>query len=231
MVRGSCRSWVSTRRAVAPASTGLNSRGTGTSPFTAAPPAGRAGGRGPRGRHRQREERRLQVGRAGLREDLRRRCLGQEPALAHEQQVVAPGGFVHHVAGHQQRCPVGGQAVKQRPQVAAQHRVKAHRRLVEDEQVGTAEQRDRQADAGELAAGERADQPPVQPAEVKPGDGRRDGLRQPTSAQPEHRPEVPQVLAQGQVRVDGGRLGRVPDAGRAAGDVRRAARARLPSRR
>ena len=43
------------------------------------------------------------------------------------------------------------------PQVAAQHRVEADGRLVEDEQVGVAEQRDGQAGAGALTAAEPPD--------------------------------------------------------------------------
>ena len=49
--------------------------------------------------------------------------------------------------------PVGGQPVEHLPQVTAQHRVQAHRRLVEDQQVRAAEQRDGKAHPGKLAAG------------------------------------------------------------------------------
>ena len=41
------------------------------------------------------------------------------PSLAREGQAAAPGGLARHVAGHQQRLPAGGQAVKERPQVPA----------------------------------------------------------------------------------------------------------------
>ena len=49
------------------------------------------------------------------------------------------------------------QPVEERPQVPAQHRVEADGRLVEDQQVGVAEQGDGEAGAAALAAAEVAD--------------------------------------------------------------------------
>ena len=55
------------------------------------------------------------------------------------------------------RGAVVGEPVEQRPQVAAQHRVEADGGLVEHQQVGAAEQGDREAGPGALAAAEPAD--------------------------------------------------------------------------
>ena len=64
------------------------------------------------------------------------RVVGDDRALAHEQQPVAALGLVHDVAGDEHRGAGVGEPVEQRPQVAAQHRVEADGRLVEHEQVG-----------------------------------------------------------------------------------------------
>ena len=105
----------------------------------------------------QGEERPLGVGRAGAREQLVERGVGEHRAAAQQDQPVAAGRLVHHVAGHQQAHAVAGEPVEQVPQVAAQHRVEPHGRLVEDQQVGPAEQRDRQRDPRALPAGQGAD--------------------------------------------------------------------------
>ena len=53
--------------------------------------------------------------------------------------------------------PAVGEPVEQRPEVLAQDRVEADRRLVEHQQVGRAEQRDGEAGPAALAAAEPAD--------------------------------------------------------------------------
>ena len=59
-----------------------------------------------------------------------------------------------------------GDPVEQRPQVLAEHRVEADGRLVEHQQLGRAEQRDGQAGAAALPAGEVADDLVAVAAEV-----------------------------------------------------------------
>ena len=54
-------------------------------------------------------------------------------------------------------APRVGEAVEELPEVAAEHRVEADGRLVEDEQLRVAEQRGRERDARALAAGEARD--------------------------------------------------------------------------
>ena len=63
------------------------------------------------------------------------------------------------MARDEQRRAAVGEAVEELPQVAAQQRIEPDRRLVEDEQVGLAEQRGRERDAGALAAGQPVDDP------------------------------------------------------------------------
>ena len=71
-----------------------------------------------------------------------------------QDQAVAPGGLVHDVARHEHGSPTGGQAPEELPEVASQHRVEAHGRLVEDEDLGITDERAGKADAGLLPAGE-----------------------------------------------------------------------------
>ncbi len=105
-----------------------------------------------------REERRLDVGR---RRPSRLISSGVPSAMiravAHQQQPVAALGLVHHVAGDEDRRPVVGEAVEQRPQVAAQHRVEARPWARRARAGRAAEQGDREAGPGALAAAEPAD--------------------------------------------------------------------------
>ena len=102
-------------------------------------------------------ERLLEVVRAGALAQLGGRAVGDDRALAHQQQPVAAVGLVHHVAGDQQRGAVGGEVVEESPEVAPQQRVEPDRRLVEHEQLRFAQQGTGERDAGALAAGEPAD--------------------------------------------------------------------------
>ena len=81
------------------------------------------------------QERLFQIVGAGGGADRVRGVVGDEVALADQQQPVAAAGLVHHVAGHEQRRAGRGQRVELLPQVVAQHRVLADGRLVEDEQL------------------------------------------------------------------------------------------------
>lgn len=70
---------------------------------------------------------------------------------------MAALGLVHDVGGDEERgAAFGGEGVEQLPQVAAQDRVEADGRFVQDEQVRGAEQGDGEGDTGALAAGEVA---------------------------------------------------------------------------
>ena len=134
-VRWSRRSWVSTRAATAAVIRGAH-----------AASARRAVGD-------EGQEGRLDVRGAGRLADLGRGVVGDDPPLAHQQQPVAAVGLVHDVAGDEDRGAAVGEPVEQLPEVAAQHGVEADGRLVEHQQVGVAEQRDREADAA--SAGRR----------------------------------------------------------------------------
>ena len=77
-------------------------------------------------------------------------------AVAHQQQVTAVVGFVHHVAGDQQRGPAAGEIGELLPEVCPQHGVQPHCRFVENQQLGLADQRARQRHPGALTTGEIA---------------------------------------------------------------------------
>ena len=109
----------------------------------------------PRGRGRPLRGR----GRRCASSSSRRRRVRDEPAVAHEDEVVGALRLVHDVARDEQRGAVVGEAAEGRPEVAAEHGVETDGRLVEDEQLGLAEQRGGERDAGALAAGERRRRP------------------------------------------------------------------------
>ena len=70
---------------------------------------------------------------------------------------MAALGLVHDVGGDEEGGAAGGgDVVEEVPEVAAQDRVEADRRFVEDEEFGGAEEGDREGDAAALAAGEVA---------------------------------------------------------------------------
>ena len=94
------------------------------------------------------------------------RRLREDPPIADQHELVAAIGLVHHVARDEQRRAGVREPAERAPEVAAKHRVETDRRLVEDEQVRPAEQRCRERHARALAAGERAHRPPRQPNEI-----------------------------------------------------------------
>ena len=87
-----------------------------------------------------------------------RREVGDDPAVTEEQQPVAAGRLVHHVARDEQRRAAVGELVEEVPEVAPEHRIEADRRLVEHEHVGLVEQRRGERDAGLLPAREAPDE-------------------------------------------------------------------------
>ena len=105
------------------------------------------------------EERAVEVVDAGPRPQLGRRRLREQPSLTEQKDGVAAVRLVHHVARYEQRHAALGEPVEQLPEIAAQHRIEADRRLVQHQQVGRAEQRRGQRHAGALSAGEPVRQP------------------------------------------------------------------------
>ena len=150
----------------------------------------------------EREERRFEVVGAGPLAAARPACRSATmPPSRMQQQPVAARGLVHDVAGDEQRRAVVGEPAESRPEVAPQHRVEADGRLVEHEQVGPAEQRGRERDACALAAGERARR------RCRRGSPRPTvsiALATAACGAPRTPREVAEVLAHGQVAVDGG---------------------------
>ena len=212
MVRGSRRSWVSTRAATAKVIRGASCRrlvstSARNAVSTSSAPA-------------------CCLIAAGV-------SVGQDRALAHQQQPVAALGLVHDVAGHEDGGAAVGELVEQLPQVAAQHRVEADGRLVEHQQVGLP------SSATARLARERW--PPLSRPTTRVGVRRRGRPRRSprsTSASrtAEHAGEEAQVLGDGEVVVHAGGLGDVADpvpqrraAGRLAED--HAPRRRSPAAR
>ncbi len=147
--------------------------------------------------------------------------LGEDAAFAHEEQLVAALGLVHDVGGDEDRGAAGGgDVVEEVPQVAAQDGVESDGGFVEDQELGGAEQGDGEGDAAALAAGEVAGEGAGAGGEVDVGDGAVHGVGAAGGGGPagvEDRGEVVEVLADGEVVVDGGRLGDVADAGAQVG--------------
>ena len=123
-VRGSRRSWVRTRAAVANVIRALTAAVL-----------------------REREKRLLDVAVAGARAELVRRLRGDDASAAHQHELVAALGLVHDVARDEQRRAAVGECVELRPELGAQHRVEADGRLVEDEHLRVAEKRRGEGDA------------------------------------------------------------------------------------
>jgi hypothetical protein len=103
--------------------------------------------------------------------------------------------------------------VKEAPEVAPQYGVEADGGFVEHEHVWSAEQGGGQRDSGLLAAGHGVDD---LVGERSQGD-RVDCLEHARAGHAQDAREVAQVLARGQVGVDGGCLGDVGDPGAEAG--------------
>ena len=145
---------------------------------------------------------------AGAGSDLGGRPTVEEPPAADEQELVAALGLVHDVARDEERRPVGRKPRERRPEVAPQERVEADRRLVENEQLGPSDERRRERDAGALAAREPAHDTAGIVAEAD----QLDDLVRLRVGRPDQAGEVPDVLSDREVVVDGRALRRVRDA-------------------
>ena len=85
-----------------------------------------------------------------------RGALGDDPAVGeHRQPVGQCLGLVEVVGGEQDRGALGGQRPDQVPELAAGLRVEPGRRLVEEEQLGAADDAERHVHPAALAAGQR----------------------------------------------------------------------------
>ena len=97
---------------------------------------------------------------AGALEQAGRGVVDEQAPVAEEQDPVAAPRLVHHVTAHEQRDASLGQAPEQLPEVGPEHRIEADGRLVEDEQLGLAEERHTEGDAAALASAQGPDEPP-----------------------------------------------------------------------
>jgi hypothetical protein len=104
----------------------------------------------------QRDERVLEVLVAGAPAQAPGRVGHEHLTVAHEQQPVAVARLLEAVARDEQRRALLGEPAEEPPELDAPDRVEPDRRLVEDEQLGLAEQHGGERDAGALAAGEVA---------------------------------------------------------------------------
>ena len=151
--------------------------------------------------------------------------VGDQPALAHEQQPVAAGGLVHHVAGDEHGGTGVGQPVEGLPQLDPQHRVETDGRLVEHQQARLVEQGHGQGDPRALAARELGR--PRDPARSSSLTVSRHCC-DPVVADTEDAGEEAEVLGDRQVVVHAGLLGDVADLASAATPTRPVSRARRP---
>ena len=110
------------------------------------------------GHHR--DEGVVEIGLAGLGEQLLQRARGDDLAVVHRHQPVEALGFVHVRGGdhHAHLRPARADRVDEVPELAARQRIDAGGRLVEDEQVGIVDERAAEAQlllhaAGKLAGG------------------------------------------------------------------------------
>ena len=85
--------------------------------------------------------------------ERRRRATSDDLAVVHDGELVAePLGLVHVVGGQQDRPPGFLELLDEIPQLAARLRIETGRRLVEEEQIGLADERARQRQPLFLAA-------------------------------------------------------------------------------
>ena len=151
----------------------------------------------------------LEVGGAGALEQRLGGVVGEDAALAHQDQPLAAARLVHHMRGHQQGgAALVAQAVEDRPELLAEHWVEADGGLVEDEQLRGPEQGDGEVRPRELTAAEAA-------GELVALADQRDLLDHPlriAGRRAEHAREVSEVLEHAEVGVERRRLGRVADA-------------------
>ena len=136
---------------------------------------------------------------------------GDEPAARDERDLVARLGLVEVLGRDQQRPALVAQAMELIPDPAAQERIDARRRLVEEQQRRIVDER-----AGQLEPSlHPARQPAGAPAADVPQVDQLEDLAGPPPARapqhPEQRRDEIDVLADRQVRVQGERLGHVAD--------------------
>ena len=201
-MRGSRRSCVSTRAAVASVTRAAHRRASSTSARKAASRS--------RAPVRARSSSGVPV--------------GEDAAVAEQQQLVAAVGLVHHVARDEQRRAACGEPVERRPRGRGAAPGRGRRSARRARAARGAEQRGRERDAGALAAGEPVDDA-GRPASLE-ADGR-DRRVDAVARHAEDAREVAQVLAHGEVAVDRRRLRDV----RRRAAQRRGARPAAPSTR
>ena len=130
-------------------------------------------------------------------------------AVAHEQQPVAALGLVHHVAGDEQRRARVGERAERVPESRRSTGSSPTVGSSSTSSSGSPSSAVGQRDAGLLAARQRRDDAALGAGEPDRRDRRVDVVRAPT---PRMAREVVEVLAHGEVAVDGRRLGHVADA-------------------
>ena len=83
---------------------------------------------------------------------------GDEPPVDHDRDAVGQRlRLVHEVGGEEDGLAERAEVLDRRPGLAAGGRVEAGGRLVEEEQVGVADEREREVEAAPLAAREQLD--------------------------------------------------------------------------
>ena len=106
-------------------------------------------------------ERRIERGGAGARQQLFRRAGREHPAGIHRNQPIEPLGLLHIGGGdHDAHAgPIGADLIDQVPELPARQRIDAGRRLIEDQEVRVMDQRAAEAELLLHAAGQLAGRP------------------------------------------------------------------------
>ena len=104
-------------------------------------------------------EREVDLGRRGVAPaDLGRGAEGDDAPVDHHGDAVGQRlGLVHEVGGEEDRLAQRAEVLDRRPRLAAGRRVEAGGRLVEEEQVGVADEGEGEVQAAPLAAREQLD--------------------------------------------------------------------------
>ena len=100
-----------------------------------------------RGTLDQSQESSAEIGLAGLAAKAIGRCLAKDRAFSHQEDLVALGSLVHHMARDQQRGALAREPVERLPQVSPEHGIETDGWLVGHEHGWSSEQRRRERDA------------------------------------------------------------------------------------
>ena len=141
-----------------------------------------------------------------LDDQLRRTAAGDDLSVRHHRDLVGEAlGLLDVVGGHQDRRPAVAQAVDQRPQLGADLRVEADRRLVEQDEARLVDEPPGEQQAAAHSAGELVDRVPAAVAQA--GEAERPVNRRADVGHPVEAGEDREVVLDGDVDIEVVELG------------------------